>query len=132
MSMKSIKLPSKMQGLSLIGWALLIFLIVFVAATALKVVPVYMDNFAMKKLIQHAADSGELSGLSKREVKGFLNSRFQINSLYDASADNYDISRDANGALTINANYEKKVPYFYNIDLVFTFDNMVFDIKAPE
>lgn len=132
MKIKSMNLPSKMQGLSLIGWAALIFLIAFVAGTALKVVPVYFDNFNMKKIINKAVTSGELAGKSKSQVKSFLNSRYQMNSLYDMKADNYIIDRASNGALNINANYEKRVPYFYNIDLVFTFDDMVFEVNAPE
>lgn len=56
------------KGLSFIGWPILLAILAFVASTAAKLVPHYLDYMSMKKIIEAAGtdraaeinDSGDL------------------------------------------------------------------------
>lgn len=100
-------------GLGLLG---------FVVFTVLKLVPVYLDDFAIESAVQGLqADTGkEYRGALS--VRTALLKRFDINNVKNVRPDDISIVRDGQ-YYNVDVTYEMKVPYVANISLVIYFSH---------
>ncbi len=121
--MKTIR---RQQGYSL--WSLLVIAVVlgFFALLALRLIPVYMDYWTVVSVAESVQEDPELRDGSPREARSALRARMRLNNLRDYDVgDLYSISRGDGGVLVIDIEYEKRVPFMLNIDLVASFERRV-------
>jgi hypothetical protein len=121
---------SSQKGLSFIGWLVALALLAFVASTAAKVVPHYLDYMSMKKIIEtigtdKTADVSSVSGFYEYVAKGM-----QLNNIRDL-----DLNKALNVTVENNKfhavlKYENREPLIQNIDLVVKFDHE-FSVDKP-
>ncbi len=118
--MKNIKSQNGMTG---IGWMIVMFLIGFFAYIIILLVPIYLENHNIKSVIGDLADGNErYSSISA--LRGIIHKRFDINMTTSISASELEISRDANMFL-VDVDYEVREPFIGNVDLFFTFKYVV-------
>lgn len=115
--MKSLQ---RQQGMSILGVALLAFLVIFFGLLTVKMSGTYGDHFTLNKMIQNSLEGQTLERFSASEVKDRLQKNMSINQ----------ISMDIDEILTINKrknpveitlDYEKRVHLFANVDVVMIF-----------
>jgi len=118
------------KGLSVFGWLLALVLVAFFASASFKVIPHYLDNMALEKMITAVETDKSLEIRTVSDFYNYLGKGMQINSIRNL---------DIHEALNINMQgekfiahlkYEKREPLIKNIDLVVRFDQE-FSVQRP-
>lgn len=120
------------RGMSSLGWLITILVGGFVLTCALKLGPVYGDNFLIRDALKSIAtlrNSQSDPELTESDIRGHLNNYFTINGIRDVPRSAISIQRKADSML-VDINYERRIPLLYNIDVVLTFSNQ-FDSRRP-
>jgi hypothetical protein len=107
------------RGLSLIGLMLIGALIFLVVVLGMKCLPAYMEYFAVSRSLKELVASGEVS--SVREIQSGFDKRAQIDDITSVQGRDLEINKNGN-SLSIAVSYERRVPLFNHVSLLFTFD----------
>ena len=120
-NLKSIK---HQRGLGMLQWALVIAIAGFFLLFAFKVVPLYFENNYVKTALRSLQNSGEkLEQMTDAEITKKLTNFYMINNVRsEGPTKNIKIERESEKAV-VTVDYETRVPLFYNIDLVLSFQN---------
>ena len=118
---------SGQQGLSLLGWLVVMFVAGIFISTGLTLAPLYMDSWTIQKAVQSVAESQRRNTQSPTEVRKAIAMQFMTNRVDGIKAQDIKISKEK-GVMIIDATYEKRVPLFYNVDAVVKFDHLVFEV----
>ena len=115
--MKSLR---QQQGLSLIGVALLVFLIVFFGLLTVKMSGRYFDHYTVDKMIKTSLE-GQTSGrFSEVDFKDRLTKNMSINQISLNMKTDLKIDK-RKSPIQIVLDYEKRVHLFANVDVVMMF-----------
>lgn len=112
------------RGLGMLQWALVIAVAGFFLLFAFKVVPLYAENRYVESALRSLETGGEKVGeMTDAEIRKKLGNFYLINNVRsEGPTKNIKIDRRSEDLL-ITVDYETRVPLFYNIDLVLSFQN---------
>ena len=112
------------RGLGMLQWALVIAVAGFFLLFAFKVVPLYAENRYVESALRSLESGGEKVGdMTDAEIRKKLGNFYMINNVRsEGPTQNIKIDRRSEDLL-ITVDYETRVPLFYNIDLVLSFQN---------
>jgi Domain of unknown function (DUF4845) len=115
----------KQQGWSTLQIGLFVGVAGFFLLFGFKTVPQYAENryvvSGLKDLAQ--SDGSRLAEMTDSEIKGKMDKFYMINNVRsEGPTKNIKIDRKSENVI-ITIDYETRVPFFYNIDLVFSFKN---------
>lgn len=123
-------LPSRQQGLSFLGGLLALCIIAFLASTAFKLIPDYLDYNALTKIIESIGTNPDNQIRSVSDVYSYVGKGMQVNDIRDLDLQKaMRVEADGNH-LQIHLDYEKREHLIRNIDLVVRF-NRDFRINLP-
>ena len=124
MKMNNRKLIKHQRGLGMLQWALVIAIAGFFLLFAFKVVPLYAENRYVESALRSLETGGEkLEQMTDGEITKKLNNFYMINNVRsEGPTKNIKIERESEKAV-VTVDYETRVPLFYNIDLVLSFQN---------
>ncbi len=115
------KLRHSQKGVTMASLAFFLLLLGFVVYTALKLFPVYMDAFTIESSVKGLeTDRQEFSGAMS--VRQAVLKRFGMNNVVSASAEDIVVKR-VNQMFEVDVDYEVRIPFFKNIDLLVSFEN---------
>jgi hypothetical protein len=119
-----IKLIKHQRGLSMLQWALVIAIAGFFMLFAFKVVPLYAENRYVESALRSLESGGEkLEQMTDAEINKKLGNFYMINNVRSEGPNkNIKVQRESEKVL-VTVDYETRVPLFYNIDLVLSFQN---------
>ena len=119
-------MKSKQSGVTLIGFLFILIIVGFFAYTAMKLFPSYSEAMGVSKAMNQIATAGT-NGKSIEEIRRDLMFKLGFQYVDDATIKPGDITiqRDAGGASTLHVDYDKKVPFIYNIDFLLHFNKSV-------
>ncbi len=107
----------------MIKWLLGIMAVGAVLMTGFQLVPVYIDNHAVSKIVNDVLDDTELKDRPKREVLSALRGQFNEHNLTHLDPkDVIKVARDSNGELVLDVKYEERRKLLYNLEIVAGFD----------
>jgi hypothetical protein len=107
--------------MSVIGGFLLLVLLVCGALVTMKVVPVWIEYFSLKKILATMANSGDLNGNgTPMSVRQAFDRRADIDNVTVVTSRDLSIKRDG-GEYVVSFQYQSTVPLFGNASLVFDF-----------
>ncbi|MBL4867784.1 MAG: DUF4845 domain-containing protein [Pseudomonadales bacterium] len=114
----------KQEGLS--GWAILIIIIMIggYAIVFFKFFPVYMDHFAIKRVLSNIEEEIDTLKKSKKEIKLTIMKRMSMNSITTMVRDDIKISKKKS-ILTVRIEYEVRVPLFGHMDGIVHFNDHI-------
>jgi hypothetical protein len=115
---------NKQQGLTFISWLLVLIMVGMFVMIGIKITPVYLEHFAVKKTLESLKQEPMISRKSLREIRKMLMHRLDMNSIYDLKKDQVIIKRSG-GVTTITVVYEERRNIMGNLSLVMTFDDSV-------
>ena len=104
--------------LALIFWALAS---VFVFMVALKILPVYKENMAIKKTLSAMASDSILQNGEKWEIRKSFNERADIDDISSVNGGDLEIDKE-DGRIVLGIAYSVKTPLFANISLYIDFN----------
>jgi len=119
--MKAIRrIPNRQKGASMFAIIVVMILLGLVILTGLKISPAYMDNQVVKTAITNLQSSGEIEGMSIREVRNYVSRTMQTNG---ARFDPESLQElEEGGVEYIEVRYESRVALFDSIDAIVKFD----------
>jgi len=104
--------------LALIFWALVS---VFVFMVALKILPVYKENMAIKTTLSAMASDSILQNGEKWEIRKSFNERADIDGISSVNGGDLEIDKE-DGKIVLGIAYSVKTPLFANISLYIDFN----------
>ena len=117
------------HGFSVWAVSLILLLVGALLVIALSMVPSHMEYVKGKDLITRAADEYDPRSESVADLKVRLEKLLNTNQIYDTSIDDIERYREQ-GAIVIDANYEKRFPLFWILDGVMKFEDLIVE-TAP-
>jgi lipopolysaccharide export LptBFGC system permease protein LptF len=111
---------NRQQGLSLTGLILASIVVVVVAVLSLKLVPTYLQQYTITKILRQIVQNPEFANATAANVRAAFDRQVSIDSVSAISSGDLDISRDA-GQLVIEAHYQVTIPLVANVSLLVDF-----------
>ena len=109
-------------GLTMVSWIILIGLIGFVGIFGFKLIPIYLNYFAVNKAMITAVKNLQ-SGESPQQIRIGLSGVFDVNSVEVIKPADVDIKIDPDTkAVVMNVSYDERTNFIANIDLVVHFE----------
>ncbi len=119
--MGSITFGGRQNGITLIGFVLVLLIASFFAYMAMRLVPVYTEYYSVVKSMKSVSNE-EAGSLST--VQSSLQRHFDVGYVGSVKGTDAKIIRGSDGT-QLNMNYEVRKPFIYNIDFVVKFDYTV-------
>ena len=127
--MRTTTLPSRMRGISFVGWMLILAVAVVFISAGTKIIPAFLDYSTISGIISSVLQDPKAGLKTDNELLSDVAKRFALNNVTAIGVDDVVVIRDS-GTLTMSVDYEVRGNLFKNIDLVMTFDeDFVKDIR---
>ena len=110
----------KQLGVSLSGLIMGSVILIAIAMLGLKLVPSYLEFFAIKKAV-NAIASEKRGGGSVAEVRKSFDARASVDDISSIKSSDLQISKDGSD-LVIRASYRKEIPLFGNMGIYIEFN----------
>lgn len=112
------------QGMTFIGWLIVLGLIAFFAILVLRLVPNYLEYFKVESTLESLENEPGITEKSPAEIRSLISRRFDVNDVEHVTAKDVKVTRDS-GRTIISIKYEVRVPIMGNVDAVTKFDKSV-------
>lgn len=116
--------PQKQQGMTAIGWMLVIALVMVLGIVLLKLMPVYLDGYKVYQSLASLEEDSSAHGKGPAELRTMLMKRLDINMVNDVTKDDISITRTKSG-YEIEVDYEARRQLFGNLYAVVVFNKAV-------
>ena len=98
------------QGLTTIGWLAFIGLFGLIVVSGFKVLPMYLDYFTVKSVMDGLTQDESVDARSKRDLWETAYKRLLINQVLGIERENFTFIRE-NSVTTMTVDYEVRKPY---------------------
>lgn len=113
---------SRQGGMTMISWILLIGLIGFVGIFGFKLLPIYMDYYAVNKSMIAVAKDVQ-PGESPAQIRVSISNMFDVNSVNVIADKDVNIKIDPDTkAVVLGIDYDARTNFIANIDLMVHFE----------
>jgi hypothetical protein len=113
----------RQRGITFIGLLFIMALVALPVYAAIRLVPVYINYMSVSRAMESLKT--EFKGApDPGGIRRSLDKHFQIDDTTGIQTKDMEFTKD-NGAVTVHAAYEDKVPYIGNISLVVSFEKTV-------
>lgn len=113
---------NRQKGLSTMGWLVAILVVGFMVMLTLKVAPIYLDDYAIKKVLTSLDTRPGIEEAGVQQVREWLNKGLSTNRVQLAREES-SVLGDNGQPLAVEINYERRVHLMHNVDLVLTFEH---------
>ena len=100
----------RQKGISAFGILMLLVVVALIALTAVKIVPMYIENFAVKSVLKSIQNDQRIDPKSKAAIWESLQKRLYINEVRLIKREHVSMSRKK-GKTTVTVEYETRRPY---------------------
>ena len=108
------------RGVSPVTWTALIAIIALVVVTVFKLIPLYLNDYTVSKVLEDIGRDPEMAKLSSVQLWNKIDERLNINSVYSVQREHFKYEKK-DGRKTVSINYEARKHLMGNVDLVATF-----------
>ena len=109
----------KQRGVSLTGLIVTLSVLGFLGVMASKLLPAYIDYFAVKKMFATMEQAGDFK-LGVREIRKSFDTRNTIESVNDVKGDGLEIGKEG-GETVVSVSWQKKVTMVGNVSACLDF-----------
>ena len=114
------QLQKRQRGLGLWGWIFVLGTIGFVAMVTLQLVPIYLAELSIQRVVKQTAQDPGNSNLPLAELRKNMKTRWDVEGI--TTLDPKDVTLEKSGAgRALAYDYEARADLFYNISLVVHF-----------
>lgn len=114
------KLNHSQQGATFWSVAFILLLIGFVVFNVLKLLPIYLQSFSVESAVTSLETDRGQTFAGPMDVRTKLYKRLAINDVDIVEMNDITVTRENNYYLVV-VDYEVRLPYFKNIDLLLSF-----------
>lgn len=111
------------RGMTLWGTTFVLGVLAFAVFLILKLFPVYMQDFKVKKALQSVAAQPGAGALSKPEIVEALYKRFMVDDIEHVKPERDLVIEQSGKRKVYRLNYEAVVPLFYNVSALIEFQH---------
>ncbi len=112
------------RGMTGVGWLIVLALIGFFIMLALKLVPIYLENYNVKTVLNSLKEEPYITKKSPMEIKRLLKKRFDISYINGVDSNKVTIKKHK-GVMDIGIAYQVRSHIVGNVDLLVSFDDKV-------
>jgi len=116
------------QGMTTIGFAMILVLVGFFAVMVVKIMPAYLENFKVSSAINGLASDERAKEVSPTEIRELLLKKLSIDDVTAVNKGNIFIEKTSTGK-TVSIKYETRIPMFSNIDAVVKYESEVVELR---
>ena len=109
----------KQRGVSLTGLMITLAVLGFLAVMAAKLMPSYIDYFAVKKMFKSMEQAGDFKN-SVREIRRSFDTRNTIEDVKSVKGEDLEIAKEG-GETIVSANWSVKIPLVSNVSACLDF-----------
>lgn len=109
------------KGFSLSGLLVTSFFLILLAILGMKLMPVYLEYFSIKKNLTATAKETASPEIDFNQIKMTFAKKAQIDNVKSITAQDIKINKE-NGKTVLSAKYSKQIPLVSNISLHIDFD----------
>jgi predicted membrane protein len=111
----------RQRGMTFIGWMIILGLIAFFTLLGLKIIPIYLENYKMKSILESLKEEPLITQKTPREIMKLLRRRFNINYVDTYRADDIVKIKKEGGKVSVEIIYEHRANVLGNLDVVASF-----------
>ena len=108
------------QGVSFLGLVVIFVGLAMIGAVGLKLVPVYLDAFAVKKILNSMATSEEIKSGTVKEIRDSFDRRANIDNVSALKGADLEITKENNETVVLAA-WTQRIPLIPNYTLLVDF-----------
>lgn len=112
------------QGLTLIGFILVLIVLGCIAYLAMRLIPAYTEYYSVLSNIKGVAQEPGITTMDEGRIRNLIGRRFNISYVESIEAKDVKILRDANG-MRLGVNYEVRKPVVSNVDMIMHFEKVI-------
>ena len=113
----------KQRGLSTLAWLVVIAVAGFFLTALFKIGPIYLENWTVHKLMVQIQDEPDAGKMTPAQIRDKLSKKLTINGVERVHIQDIKFRREQGRGVLIDASYEVRVPFMFNIDAVVKFPN---------
>lgn len=121
---------NKTRGITMIGFLIMVIVLGFFAYMVMRLMPMYVEYFGVVKSMEQLNEDPAAAQKSLYELKRDLSLKFSVQYVDDLPPGSITL-RHEKGRAILNIHYERRVSFFYNVDMVATFDKSVNLSSSP-
>lgn len=110
----------KQKGMALMGWLVVLALFAFSLTVFFKLIPVYIENYAVKQAFEKVVSDPEIKNQTSEQIRQHFSKYIVTNSIKSVTSDKLIISPKENKK-NIELNYEVRKLFIGNIDFIMSF-----------
>src|SRR5690625_5196996 len=118
--MSTLQHRSKVQGLSIFTWLVILAIGGLLVMATIRLVPVYLEYSSVRTVINNVINDSNTAMLSEHQIRDTIAKRFQVNRVEHIAPKDVKIKKDG-VRLRIGVDYEVREPLVANVGLVVTF-----------
>lgn len=118
------------QGMTAIGFMLIIGMIAFFTAIGVKLVPMYIEYYSVSSILKTVQGEADTASKSAAEIEDTILKRLSINEVHRVTKDDITITKEGKKVI-IEISYEARVPLFGNIDIIGDFKDNRVEVAVP-
>jgi hypothetical protein len=111
---------NRQQGITLMGLILGSVVLIFAAVLAMKLVPPYLEFFAVKKAMAGIAAETRGRSVSVADIRRLFDNRSNVDDIHSVGPNDLEITKEGN-SYVVAAAWRKEVPLFANIGVYIDF-----------
>lgn len=116
------KFSKSQQGMSIVGWLMILAFVAFIASAAFKMMPHYFDYMSLDKAIASVETDKASDVKTISDFYGHVDKAMQVNGIRDIKLREVLKVEQVNDAFHAKLNYEKRENMIKNLDLVARFE----------
>lgn len=109
------------RGMTFIGWMIVLGLIAFFSLLTLKILPIYLENYKMREILESLKDEPFVTQKNPAEIMKLLRRRFNVNYVDNFKPEQIVKIKKEGGKLTVDMTYEQRVNVVGNLDVIASF-----------
>lgn len=115
-------LRHRQRGLGLWGWLFVLGVIGFVALVTMKLVPIYLAEMSIQRVVRATANDPGNSSAPLPELRKAMKTRWDVEGITTLGVQDVQLVKYGAGR-ALAYDYEARADLFYNISLVVHFEN---------
>lgn len=114
----------RQQGMTAVGWLLVLILLGIFVALGLRIGPVYLQNYTVKSILKSLKDEPLITQKPVAKVRSMVMRRLDLNGVYDLSKESISVKKSP-GVMQVNIDYTVQKKIIGNLEALITFSDKV-------